>query len=623
MCDTGNCPVIDTRNVCYFPNLNGEGYYAAYPLPFSCVAPQDGVDYKQYLYDKSVEICSAMGDGEWQSSSDSADNYLTTMQTAFIGYHTQPPFEPGVLQIYYYYCLNTFCDNMSGTQQSIGLDPSQFTTFEFYYTPPIMPKDCYDSDPNKLPKPRNDADPPLNQYAVVCERSYKDNAQIDPIFNGDPTICCLQNLYCDIGVSDSKTQDTLYLQNYYNPKCFDDNVLASYSGGCSLENRRLSQGDCFTRMMTYCSTGNPIEIGSKWYGSYDIKRNDPLRPSYSVTNGCLNAFFKILYADDNDSVGPPSTFIGNECYNGYIGMMETNDLNLLPLPEISNARRAQLLLQKATQNYVAGGGNLAAPEGTPNSSGAYNTMIKSLCSQFPGICQEFLTEFCVNVTKNDMIKNPTLVEVCGCYLPASLTSEYTDTFQINPECTPYCNLPGTIPIPVSVNASAGRVCQQSVCIINDVTLNFIDSQVSDQGVDIGNFCGSCNTGTGKGACSCILSDVTFVSINSKISNLNLTQQCTSGTCYTTSKKNGQTIQTVVPCNSQDALAESVTSINKSQTLMQAYSIIGILLLVIIALIVIYYIIYPNATIFGRPKLNVELDPPFMGQREYTSIKNVF
>lgn len=596
MCETGACPTLVEQNVCYFPALDFDNpeNYDTYRIPYSCIhfipghssVPQP-VEYQQKLLTACESICNNMGanstTNEWKVvNTDPTQNYnvLNNYQTA---------------SDYSFRCNQNLCgDDNSGEQ------PFNFNKLSTN----LSPAECVLEDSEAL-----------EIVGVGCTRNRN-------IYTGKNISCCLQNLFCDIGDTSLESFNIpLAISNLYNPKCFDSDILSLSSGSCNPTYRRLGNPSCYTTLVNYCTSGTSVEIANKWAGTVQIPSGGTNAGYYTSQYGCLNGFFSTLYSD-SDLFDTPISTPGHECFTGYINLMDNDQLIMLPPPNLTNARNAQSLLQRSVQNYLARGGDISAPEGTPGSSYTFNQMLVKLCSQLPGVCQNFLTNYCAATTIDEMRRNPNRITTCGCYLPSSLTSTYTDTFQVNPECVPYCNLPGTIPQPTSFNSYGGKVCQQSVCIINDVTLDFVNSEVGDQGVNIGNFCGNCDTVSGKGVCSCILSDVTFVSINSKISNVNLTQQCTSGTCYTSSIKNGKVIQTATPCNQGISEAKKLPGVDVSRTLAQGFSVIALFIFVFVILIVLYLLIAPNVSIFGKLKMIIEKSKPWVLEQPFNSIKNV-
>lgn len=117
-----------------------------------------------------------------------------------------------------------------------------------------------------------------------------------------------------------------------------------------------------------------------------------------------------------------------------------------------------------------------------------------ICQRFPILCQNKLTEICTNVTNQDIIESagvtgaPQADVWCGCYMPEDQYSKYTDLFQINRQCTPFCNTEQAIPL---VDPDGYPIlCLTDVCIIDDLKLNFVrDSGGSDANFNL--VCGGC------------------------------------------------------------------------------------------------------------------------------------
>lgn len=69
-----------------------------------------------------------------------------------------------------------------------------------------------------------------------------------------------------------------------------------------------------------------------------------------------------------------------------------------------------------------------------------------LCKETPGLCRTGLNQTCGTLTGSALLRNPGLVRWCGCYLPDGEYARYTNQYQVNRECTPFCNRSDTIPL---------------------------------------------------------------------------------------------------------------------------------------------------------------------------------
>lgn len=639
MCDAGNCPVANYSNICVFPDdrapdNSNNPFWAQ--IPYTCVQWINfGSDaaYKSYYNQVAPNICNSIGSGEWQPiwGPDYADilpskHYDSTNGTYGPGKNAPTYFGQENIykeRIFYTTCFKSKCDTFSGgytpyTQSSGGLTGDQAIQYI------DNPSDCVKSDWSDSPYPvRYDSTPGGHDTLggvstmVVCEKVSDGGSA----YKGKHINCCIQNLFCNISVAD-QTSNSVRDANRYNSQCFDTNTPSNKSGSCPFDFRRRGSFECYNTLFPFCTSGSSTDIGNKWSSEYRLETTDP-EQMFSAFSPCSNFFFSTMFSEQ-DNTSSASSIPGGECFNDYLGFLQADKMPLIARPpKIKNMRRAQSLLQTAVENYLTGGGDLAAPEGTASSSHEFNRFVKNICSVYPGICVNFLSSYCLSVTQDDLVKNPTLTEYCGCYLSDNVFSLYTDTFQINKECTPYCNLPGVIPLAKGVTEQGGKICQQSTCVINNVSLSFVNSEVTGQGLDIGNFCGSCNQENGSGVCNCVMDNLTFRSVNSQITDLNLTQECTSGICFVTdTDANGNKIKRQIPCDVQLEEARYIPPVNVKQTITQVLSIVAVIVLALAIVLLVYFILSPHTTIEGEPLVRYAPDMSQPFAKPYTSIINV-
>lgn len=606
MCDLGICSEIKLANQCMFPS--DKGFFHT---------PSD--DYHDQIFNVVPYSCLPVINSSYQ------DQYNAYADQACQGMAPPPPSgedpewiaakaQYGIAYSAYEFAHYQF-DEYKNTRCRQSVCPSTFTSG--YNV--VIKDDHTDTNPNDFYQPAPNLEicsrDTINQgndtiyYSLFCNKT--------STYSGNPLICCLQNLNCSF--ADDPSYNIRQGQRY-NPLCFDTNTPSNNSRQCPLEYRQSTSESCMGLLTTYCTTGDSSnDLANKWIGqkllpNYESSAN--INTGYVSNKGCLKKFFNILFA------GVPGSIPGSECYDKNIQMMEAENLDVLPEPTIQNARNAQNLLTNAVMEYLRLGGDLDLNSTSPNASLSFNRMVHKLCKQIPGICTGFLGYYCQSKSENDLRRNPDLIQVCGCYVPNSVVSVYTDTFQINPECTPYCNVPNVIPLPNSLTSFSGKNCAQSTCVINDISLNFVNSSVSN--LNIGNFCGSCNAKNSKGVCNCILTDLTFTSIQSQISSLNLSQQCSSGSCYTLEKDSqGKTVQKSVPCNEGLVDFEKKEVVDAKQTLFQGGITIAIVIGIVIILFLLYLFFNPRGYIFGNPVVTYPESRNFMPARPFTSLGKVW
>lgn len=330
-------------------------------------------------------------------------------------------------------------------------------------------------------------------------------------FTGDPLTCCLNDFSCTPGstglcFSDATRQNT----------CSDGlNGTPDY--------RQLTGTGCQDYMFEYCTgtlpSDNPDDVSwlNRWqFGStggtcpYVIKRNlvrntDPCGHIVEPFSGICNI--------------PPVTPYDSE---GFFW--------------------SQSLVTAAMAKYNAQGFNLGVNIGDVGYT-PWQEVMYDLCCKYPGICQEGLQTICANRTTKRISLNPKTAQWCGCHLPTPEYEDYAARFNIPPQCSSICNRGDVIPI-TGINGYPIQ-CTQNVCIIDDVTVNVISSQIGG-GIAFDQVCANCPAG----GCSCIVSNTTVDIANSTIGGvfIPISEGCGSVNCQQTnpSKIGSNTIPT--PCS---------------------------------------------------------------------------
>jgi len=141
-------------------------------------------------------------------------------------------------------------------------------------------------------------------------------------------------------------------------------------------------------------------------------------------------------------------------------------------------------------------------------------MAKEACSAYPEECNSTLNRWCKTVTREDVSKSPELLTLCGCHMP---DNQYPYSGFVSPPCAMTCNNRTAI-------QTGGDLCKQTVCIIDDVDINMVDSEGN---VNLKQIC----SGEGEGSSVCLLKDINVNAINSRVGSGGVTveQQCSR--CY--------------------------------------------------------------------------------------------
>lgn len=427
---------------------------------------------------------------------------------------------------------------------------------------------------------------------VVCKRV---------AYNGDPARCCLQDY-----------DFPLDLQSQNKGLCFDKGVNGmdtSMQNTCDPQYRNVTSSSCQTTLLDYCTGADLDPSDTSWLDRWQ-PNTERGSCSYAVSR---NLFVEPLPLFDNIVQWPASAYRDNE---GYAWSRE--------------------LMGKVFEKYSAQGFRIGTPPGLPGYNPFQNTILQPICTTAPGICQQGLTTICSNTTTGDLLRNPGVVPWCGCYMPNDQYQTYTDLYQVNKECTPACARQGNIPV-VSADGRQAVLCNQDVCIIDNVTISLENTNVGGS-INFSQFCGGCSapvsgvsgsandSGTGNtttsndsgvmetistgdnntvsstgsqtaSSCLCIISDGTISAASSSIGGgINLNEDCgSSSQCYKQNPDptNGLPLQLPIDCDGppdQDPYADLMQQQEEQQVednfrrwVIIAIIVIGVIVLILFML----------------------------------------
>lgn len=173
------------------------------------------------------------------------------------------------------------------------------------------------------------------------------------------------------------------------------------------------------------------------------------------------------------------------------------------------------------------------------AAGICDGTLKKICAVNPSTGQpytrqdifdaynKYLSLTAANPNDPKAIAYKNIFQACGCHLPASQYAEWSN-LGINEkgsECDPLCLLPSVVGQFVN---GVQVPCNQNICIIDNITVDLINSQVSG-GINFSSVCGNCS-GT-SGNCRCIFSNINVLQNNSTVSGgINFSQNC-GGNCF--------------------------------------------------------------------------------------------
>ena len=354
--------------------------------------------------------------------------------------------------------------------------------------------------------------------------------------------------------------------------------------------RSPSATGCQGLFLPFCSGADltdPTDIS--WIGRW----MDPLT-GLPVPSGCLDILENNLFNLPGGGVGscPPLPIPPPP------GSCQVFDLGM-PI-NASGYNWASQLVTAVFEKYSSNGFIVGTLPGTIGFNEFQDFLYTYICCQFPSLCSSGLSNVCSSYSAQRLSLNPEAANWCGCYLPIEEYATYIDKFQINKECTPMCNRIGAIPLTTLDNQKIG--CEQDICLIDNVTINLLKTQVGAE-ININQFCSGCSS---NASCTCVIENNTLDSINSSVGGgFNIGQFCQSSNCVRgNSGPDGNTSQLVtVPCDTpgafnpfaqrQEEVSQSETTANNNRTI-YILIIVGVAIgLLILAAILIRPIFNPS------------------------------
>ena len=382
-------------------------------------------------------------------------------------------------------------------------------------------------------------------------------------FKGDGTDCCLQ----DYDGPDS--QNTL---------CFQYNTDEKRT--CKPEKRDITATTCQNDVSNFCSGADLDPGDSSWINRW-------VNPDGTPISGWQPG-------DDPKKRGCFYALNRNVCGKGECTPQDTI--------KAQGYGQAQSLMQSVFNRYQSDGFIIGANPGQVGYNSFQDALRNNVCNAYPGLCKSALNSVCSQYTLSDIVNNPELSFWCGCYLADTEYNQYTNTYQVTKECTPPCNRAGVIPL-ASGNGQP-VACRQNVCIIDDVTINLIQSQVAG-GLQFEQACGNCGD---NGVCSCVISNESLTAVNTQVGgSLVFNQNCVSANC--TKVINGQSVS--VPCN--DFTSNPIATY-QSQEYNNANATIKTRNIIILIALVAFLIIIFIALLILRPKFNTIQSPIYVNRR---------
>lgn len=309
--------------------------------------------------------------------------------------------------------------------------------------------------------------------------------------------------------------------------CFDD---SSKARTCQPQHRGFAKPACTGLMATYCSDDSEAAYKTKWIGT----------PS---TKDCLR------FVQEN---------AGNLPFYGPV-------------------------IEAMVKRYLITDNNPITSVQT--HGGAYDpfiTTVVQICRENPGACDATLKQKCAGVTREELSNNVNLASLCGCFMP-DIQYESFSQFGIQRECDPVCALGTAVHLHDTTTSNPAEFikCGQSVCVIDDVTLNILAGSVVGD-ISFSQACSSCSEGGGNGSCRCYITDTTITAIDSLIGNVSFQQQCGNAPlCYRKAPVLGAPPIQIDCTTGDDITGGTTTTSNRLNPMRTLWIVLGVLILLIV------------------------------------------
>ena len=416
-----------------------------------------------------------------------------------------------------------------------------------------------------------------------CSRGTHEGSCQRVKFTGNPTLCCMNDLLC-VNPNCTPGRNDALCNN--PPQCYSD---AQHYNTCAYEFRATNSDTCRTLISPYCSGNTADDIANPESTVWMDRWTNPSPPQQT----CPFAIYRNMFNVPRSGAlvcenFPPLPTIKNVC-----NFNANNNSSTYPV-ESRGYFWAQQLISDAIERYTSQGFVIGALPGDVGYNPWQDMLYDTICCPYPGLCQPALTQVCALATTQRLALNPSLNKWCGCHLPQGEYQDYSVKYNVPPECTPMCNRASAVPL-TGLDGLPIQ-CQQNICIIDNVTLNLINSEIGG-GVNFNNLCGSCaNT-----FCSCIISDTTIDITNSIIGGnvIPITQICGQLTCSKTNPGNTGPADITVPCDAPSTYnpyAEYQAEIKAAQNAARKTSWLITLIVIGVSLLLIFLIIliiHPN------------------------------
>lgn len=163
---------------------------------------------------------------------------------------------------------------------------------------------------------------------------------------------------------------------------------------------------------------------------------------------------------------------------------------------------------------------------SPNHDPFIDTIVQ-VCRDNVGACDDVLKTKCQGVTREQLQNNVNLANLCGCFLEDVEYAKYSSFGVELAKCDPVCVIASAVPKWDSTtnNPALPDKCEQSLCIIDDVTVNVLGGSNTGD-INFSQACGDCSDSAGS--CRCFITDTLVQALNSNTGDISINQQCGGG-----------------------------------------------------------------------------------------------
>jgi len=263
---------------------------------------------------------------------------------------------------------------------------------------------------------------------------------------------------------------------------------------------------------------------------------------------------------NNCSGLPPGKLSGTDLFNYWADnncpVAYSQAINTSPTGSLAYNPAQQLAMQGKVVNLfnTYTNTNQLTDDVTSPGFNTFQFTLEAVCIDptLPGICNQFLTNYCAQFSRGQAINSPTLTNFCGCYVPpdpdylrftlgsqACLIGASGCTAGCTagnagctgqPACDPLCHRALTSQKAFQPTGAL-ITCPQNICVIDDVIINATQSNIPG-GINFNTVCSGCGGASGSDGCLCVVAGLNVSGTLSQIGvGTNFNEFCgTSSIC---------------------------------------------------------------------------------------------